>query len=99
MQFKTKMKLNPRLDVELVVDAKDLEDAVRQSAVLLGYKGACGMCGADDVTLASQRSKDGKYTYTKYVCNVCGATQTFGKLQDGSGMFLKDWEPKFEGSR
>lgn len=98
MQFKTTMKLNPRTTVEMVVDGADLEDVVRQSEPLLSFDGKCGMCGADDVTLITMTSKDGKYTYTKYKCNSCGATATFGKRQADGSLFLKQWEPKFQGN-
>jgi len=96
MQFKTTMKLNDRTDVELVVEAADLEEAIQHSAPLLDYKGACGMCGSNNVKLNTRKSKDSKYTYTQYTCNECGGTQPFGKLQAG-GYFLKEWQPKFTG--
>lgn len=94
MQFKTSMKLNHRTNIELVVDASDLEEAITLSAPLLDYTGKCGKCGDDNVKLNTRKSKDGKYTYTQYTCLECGATQPFGKLQAG-GYFLKEWQPKY----
>lgn len=97
MQFKTITKLNPRTTIEMIVDGKDFEDVIRQSEPLLAFDGACGLCGKDNITLKTMTSKDGKYTYTKYVCIDCGATATFGKRQADGTPFLKDWAPKFEG--
>lgn len=99
MQFKTTMKLNPRTTVEIVVEGKDFEDVVRQSEPLLSYSGHCALCNSENVTLKTQTSKDGKYTYTKYACNDCGATATFGKRQADQTPFLKEWEPKFTGNQ
>jgi predicted RNA-binding Zn-ribbon protein involved in translation (DUF1610 family) len=96
MQLKTTMKLNARTTIETVVDAKDLEEAITQSAPLLDFTGLCGMCGSDDIKLNTRKSKDGKFTFTQYTCNKCGGKQPFGKLQLG-GYFLKSWEPKFQG--
>lgn len=96
MQFKTSMKLNPRVNIEMVVEAPDLEAAIQESAPLLDFKGLCGLCGSDNIKLNVRKSKDGKYTYTQYTCLDCEATQPFGKLQAG-GYFLKAWQKKFEG--
>jgi len=95
MQFKTTLKLNDRTTIETIFEASDLEEAIAQAGPLLDYKGVCGMCGDKDVTLRVRKSKDGKYTYTQYQCNVCGGTQPFGKPKVG-GFFLKDWQPKFQ---
>lgn len=98
MQFKTAMKLNDRVNIELVVDAPDLEAAIKEAAPLLDFKGECGICGSKNIKLNTRTSKDGKYTYLMYTCLDCGATQVFGKLQAG-GYFLKEWSPKYEGDK
>jgi predicted RNA-binding Zn-ribbon protein involved in translation (DUF1610 family) len=99
MQFKTTMKLNDRTTIEMQSEAKDLEEAAIQHASLLDFDGKCGLCGKDNITLRSNRSKDGKYTYTKYACNDCGAERPFGRRQDDKTMFMKQWQPKFEGNQ
>lgn len=97
MQLKTTMKLNPRTTIELVAEGKDFEEAVSNSMPLLDFAGVCGLCGTENVTLKVTRSGDGKYTYTKYACNDCGAEQVFGKRQADGGLFLKEWKPKYQG--
>lgn len=99
MELKTTMRLNPRTTIELIADGKDLEEAISKSMPLLDFGGKCGMCGSEDITLKITRSGDGKFTYTKYVCNDCGGEQAFGKRQADGGLFLKEWKPKYQGSQ
>lgn len=99
MELKTTMRLNPRTTIELIADGKDLEEVVSKSMPLLDFTGKCGLCGGEDITLKVSRSSDGKFTYTKYACNECGAEQGFGKRQADGGLFLKEWKPKYQGGQ
>lgn len=97
MLFKTTTRLNERTVVEMSIDAKDMEEAIKHSAALLDFKGKCGMCGKSDIKLNTRTSKDKKYTYLQFTCNDCGGVQPIGKLQAG-GYFLKTWQEKFKGN-
>jgi len=99
MELKVKMKLNSMTEIEAVFDGADLQDVVRNAGVFLSFDGKCGMCDKADVTLQTRITKEKGYKYTEFVCRDCGATRQFGKYQDGSGFFLKDWEEKWEGDK
>lgn len=61
----------------------------------------CGLCKGTNILWRSNKGvskKDNKtYTYIKRLCMTCRGTSTAGTYQDGSGLFWKQWEPKFEG--
>ena len=97
MKFIVNMKLNDRVDVSAEFDAENLQESIQQATALLDFKGSCGLCSGPNVSLSTMTSKDGEYTYTKYVCADCGATQTWGVRKGNKGYFLKDWEEKFQG--
>lgn len=112
MKLSVKMKLNSVTEISTEFEAPDLQEVIRNAGVLLDFNGKCGMCngyeegpqkGLHDITVTTRRTKpnpDGKsYTYTEFVCRVCGARRPFGKYQDGSGFFLKPWEEKYEGDK
>ena len=73
----------------------NIQDFIREAGVLLDFENKCGMCDGTEMNLTTRKVKDGT-KFTEYSCKKCGARRPWGAYKDGSGFFLKPWEPKWE---
>lgn len=96
MELKVKMKLNPKQSIEVTFDSPNLQDVVLEAGALLSFDGVCGYCKSENIGLQTRVTKEKGYKYTEFVCNDCKAKRQFGEYRDGSGYFLKSWEPQYE---
>jgi hypothetical protein len=75
-------------------DAK-LQDFIREAGVLLDMDTECGLCKDTALGVTTRKVADGT-KFTEFFCKKCGARRPWGSYKDGSGFFLKPWEPKYE---
>ena len=97
MKLTITKKINATTKIDAVIDAEHLDDALLQAGPLLAQD-VCGhvingsTCGSTDIYLEASKPQ-GKYTYIKRCCKKCGAKDTLGTYEDGSGNF---WRNKWE---
>lgn len=92
--LKIKVKVG-NAELEMQSADSNLQDFIREAGVLLDMDGECGMCKSTDLGLVSRKVKDGS-KFTEFACKKCGARRPWGTYKDGTGFFLKPWEPKYE---
>lgn len=92
--LKVKVKVG-NAELEMQSADANLQDFIREAGVLLDMDTKCGMCDGTEIGLSTRKVKDGT-KFTEYFCKKCGARRPWGSYKDGSGFFLKPWEPKFE---
>jgi hypothetical protein len=91
-----KVKINiGDAELEMSDESANLQDFVRKAGVLLDMDKKCGMCDSTELTVSTRVSKDGN-KFTEFSCKKCGARRPWGTYKDGSGYFLKPWEPRYE---
>ena len=90
----------------LMVEAdqgKSLAEMILQLTPFLQWPARCPFCNPNDIQppppgpmpVLNARCPQGNL-YVEYLCTQCGATQPWGTYRDGKGMFLKQWQKKFE---
>lgn len=94
MELKVTQKLNDKQTVDIIFEGENLEKVLLQATPVLEFNGKCEFCSSENIILHARKTKTGD-VYLEFVCKDCGATRPFGKYKDGSGYFLKSWQPKY----
>ncbi len=98
MEFKVKMKLNAKTEVEATFEGPNIQDVILEAGCLLNFDGECAFCKGEDISLQTRVTKEKGFKYTEFVCRnpECKAKRQMGEYRDGKGFFLKAWEEGYK---
>ena len=98
MNFLVEMKLNKHQAIKANFDGANLQECIHKAGVLLSFDNLCTNCSEKENFALNSRRSDGNI-FTEITCATCGFRRRFGSYKDGSGYFLKEWEPPYSKSQ
>ncbi len=95
MQFKMTVPIGERsLEITGELEKPSLALLIDSVDQFMDLPQKCGLCESTD--LMPQKRTAREYVFYSVVCRSCEGEFKYGQLKDGSGLFAKGWEEKYD---